>query len=238
MFTGLIECVGRLTGKELRAGIHRLRIVPQEPIHSAQLGLGDSVAVDGACLTVVAVASGWFEVDASPETVARTTLKVLNTGAQVHLERALAVGSRLGGHFVTGHVDDVGHLVTAKKAADESLELEVAFPAHLAPFVVDKGSITIDGVSLTVNRVTPGNTLTVMLIPETLRRTNLGHKSPGAAVNLETDILGKYVIRALTTGVIQPVSGLECGGSAQTVGGGGGESRQLTEDMLRKFGFA
>ncbi len=192
MFTGLVQDLGEVieaSGEEVR----RLSIATKLPV--GEFAEGESIAVDGVCLTVVARGSGTFGVEAGSETLACTTVRSLRPGDRVHLERAMAMGERLGGHLVLGHVDAVAK-VAVTRSEPGGHYLEVAAPSSLLPLILDKGSIAIDGVSLTVN-VIRGDRLSVLLIPETLRRTKLAALPQGAAVNLETDILGKYVARLL-----------------------------------------
>jgi riboflavin synthase len=204
MFTGLVETVGRLE-RLVRSGPDAsLEVAVRWPEAGSGAGvaIGDSVALNGACLTVVqarAAGDGARVVfEASHETLDRTTVGSLGPGALCHLERALRVGDRVGGHLVSGHVDGVGALtrtVTRGRARD----LEIALPAELEPEVVPRGSIAVDGVSLTVTRVWPGH-FAVTLIPHTAEKTQLLAGQPGKRVNLETDLLAKYVRRALATG--------------------------------------
>jgi riboflavin synthase len=192
VFTGLIEDVGRVEAIDRRGTDARLRI-------STALGplvLGESVAVHGACLTVVSWEPPAFEVECSAETLAVTTLGQLVVGSPVHLERAMLAGSRLGGHIVSGHVDGLAELVE-REAVGESLRLAFRVPASLALYVADKGSVCLDGVSLTVNRV-EGEVFELMLIPHTIAKTTLARLPVGGRVNLETDILARYAARILT----------------------------------------
>jgi riboflavin synthase len=161
----------------------------------ADAELGDSIAVNGCCLTVSERTEHSFTADVMAETLAKTGLGALGTGDRVNLERAVTAGTRLGGHLVQGHVDAVAHVVRRDPGEHWDV-VTVSLPDQLAPYLVDKGSITVDGVSLTVVEV--GNdAFTVSLIPETLRRTTLGFREPGDAVNLEVDVIGKYVARQL-----------------------------------------
>ncbi|MCC7540135.1 MAG: riboflavin synthase [Deltaproteobacteria bacterium] len=198
MFTGIVEHVGRIA-RVVRVGSGaRLRI--DAPY--ADLALGESVAVSGVCLTVAAREPGWFEADASAETLARSTLASAVVSREVNLERALAVGARLGGHVVTGHVDGVGRLVDRRALGElgpgaERMRFEM--PRELARFVAGKGSIAIDGVSLTVNEV-GDDWLQVVVVPFTQSATTLARLLAGATVNLEVDVLAKYVVRALSMG--------------------------------------
>lgn len=193
MFTGLVEGVGKITELKRKAEGLRLAVAPPFPVN--ELVLGESVAVSGACLTVVAVKGRAFQVDVSPETLARSTLSFRRVGDLVNLERALRLGDRLGGHLVTGHVDALG-ILKERREGTEHLELTFELPAPLAPLVIEKGSIAVDGVSLTVNAVRD-QTFTVNIIPYTAKDTNLTGLKIGDRVNLETDIIGKYVARLL-----------------------------------------
>ena len=190
MFTGLIEDVGTV------AAVEGSRLAVQSRFDD--LGQGDSVAVDGVCLTVVDTAVGRFRADVSAETQQRSTLGSLKRGDRVNLERPLALGDRLGGHLVLGHVDGVGEIV-ARQTIGEGVRVELRIPRQLAPLVVEKGSIAVDGISLTVNQLLGDERIALFLIPETLRATTWGlpQKQPGARVNVEADILGKHVARLL-----------------------------------------
>jgi riboflavin synthase len=195
MFTGLVETTGVL---RRRAG----RPVARAFVETAlgPLELGESISVNGACLTVDRIVAGGFECDMSSETLDRTTLGELALGARVHLERSTPLGGRMGGHVVLGHVDGVGR-VTARAPRGDALFFEVTLPAELAPFVAPKGSIALEGVSLTLNDVggpgPAGVAVSVMLVPHTLGRTLLGEMGPGARVNVEVDVLARYVARQL-----------------------------------------
>ena len=170
-------------------------LVVAEPDLAPHLEVGESVAVNGACLTVVNVSGGAFAFEAGFETLAKTNLGELRPGDRVNLERALRVGDRLGGHFVTGHVDCTGRVVE-RVANGEWETVWFGFPPEFGELMVDKGSVAVDGVSLTLVEVTAGG-FSVALIPHTLDHTTLGFKRPGDAVNLETDILAKYVWKCL-----------------------------------------
>jgi riboflavin synthase len=188
MFTGLVQQVGSVE-RVSHGGMTDLWV--QSTFDALQLG--ESIACDGCCLTVVEAKGGTFKVQASPETLRRTTLSDWREGTRVNLERALRVGDRLGGHWVQGHVDSVSKLSSARAEGDSKV-LTFDMPADLAPFFIEKGSVTVDGISLTVNTVQAG-AFSVALIPETLSRTTLGGKNVGARVNLEADLVGKYVAR-------------------------------------------
>lgn len=187
MFTGLIEQVGTIDHLERRDDGLSIRIACA--LHPYELG--ESIAVNGTCLTVKAFSEGHFDADASLETLDKTNLADLSEGDRVHLERALALGDRLGGHLVTGHVDGVGTL-TARAPEGDYVRASFETPKRLAPFVAPKGSITVNGVSLTVNTVA-GTRFDVMLVPYTLDETTFGEMANGTRVNLEVDILAKYV---------------------------------------------
>ncbi|MCL6622576.1 MAG: riboflavin synthase [Syntrophobacterales bacterium] len=193
MFTGLVEGIGTILGVTRMAEGLRLAIAP--PFPAGELTLGESVAVAGACLTVTAIRGGAFEAEVSPETLQRTTLGLKKVGERVNLERALRVGDRLGGHLVTGHVDGTG-AVQERRAGPDHLFLRFLAPPPLCPFIIEKGSIAVDGVSLTVNAV-QGQTFSVNIVPYTASRTTLPDLRVGDRVNLEADIIGKYVARLL-----------------------------------------
>jgi len=187
MFTGLIEQVGTIEHLERRDDGLSIRIACA--LHPYDLG--ESIAVNGTCLTVKSFSEGHFEADASLETLDKTNLGDLTEGDRVHLERALALGDRLGGHLVTGHIDGVGTLA-ARAPEGDYVRASFEVPKRLAPFLAPKGSITVNGVSLTVNTVA-GTRFDVMLVPYTLDETTFGEMPNGARVNLEVDILAKYV---------------------------------------------
>ncbi len=214
MFTGLIERTGVIAAVADRAEGRVITI--EAPDLARDLARGESVAVDGCCLTVESRRGDGFEVFASPETISRSTLRARRAGNAVNLERSLTLGDRLGGHLVTGHVDAVG-TIERLTPLGASWDLAVRFPAEIAPWVVEKGSIAIDGVSLTTFEVT-GSTLRVALIPETVERTTLRGRRAGDEVNLEGDLIGKYVERQLA---------LREGGAASPV----------TEELLQRAGF-
>lgn len=196
MFTGLIEDVGAVRRLERSGAAARLTVATKLPLES--IALGDSVAANGACLTVVAKGEGELTFDASPETLERTTLGTLGNGAPVNLERALRLGDRLGGHIVTGHVDFIA-AVSERRQVSGNIVFGFRIPGQFARYLVAKGSITIDGISLTVN-VVSDNGFSVNIIPHTAAMTTLNALKPGGEVNVETDILGKYVERLLAFG--------------------------------------
>lgn len=193
MFSGIVATVATARALTRRGGGARLELACA--LGAEPLCLGESVAVDGACLTVATLTRDGFVSDLSPETLARTTLGRLRPGQRVNVERALRVGERLGGHLVQGHVDATARVVVTQPVG-EFMRLRIGLPASLAPEVAEKGSIAVDGVSLTVAAVGDG-WFEAALVPATLEGTTLGSRRPGDEVNLETDVLAKYVRRAL-----------------------------------------
>ena len=248
MVTGLVETTGLLrrrrgagAGAVVRVSIESA--IGREPGPNGRvepLVLGESVCVHGACLTVDRIVDRGFEVDMSTETVKRTTLGDLRAGARVHLERATPAGGRLGGHVVLGHVDGIGR-VTERTASGEAIRLGVEAPGELARFLAEKGSICVDGVSLTVNGVRDHGrvcAVELMLIPHTLGRTTLCDLAPGARVNLEVDVLARYVARQLAVGARasdEPAASDDGRGEVDE-GEGRNDARLL--DKLRSGGFA
>lgn len=207
MFTGIIEEVGVVSA---RSGAN-LTILAQSILEG--VALGDSIAIDGACMTVASFDAKSFRVQVSPESYAKTTLGSLKAGDAVNLERAMAAGDRFGGHFVQGHVDGVGRIEGVHPQGEFQVWTFNA-PADVARYLVPKGSVTIDGISLTV--VDPRrDTFDVAVIPETLKRTKLASKRPGDAVNMEADMLGKHIFHYMRAG-----------------------SSGVTKEMLARFGFA
>lgn len=192
MFTGIIQAVGQVAALERRGGDVRLRIGGL-PLADGQLG--ESIAVGGVCLTAVAFTDEGFVADVSGETLACTTLGGWAAGERVNLERALALGERLGGHIVSGHVDGVGEVV-ARRADARSQRFTLRAPAALARYIAAKGSITLDGVSLTVNAV-EGPQFEVNIVPHTLTHTSLDAWQPGRQVNIEVDVLARYLERLM-----------------------------------------
>jgi riboflavin synthase len=185
MFTGIVEC----TGVVIASSPGQLAISGD----LVDLAVGDSIAVNGVCLTVTSVEGGRFTADLSEETLRRTSLGAVREGHRVNLERPLAVGGRLGGHVVQGHVDGLGHVVQSS-VLPGSVEMWFSVPHDLERYLVEKGSVTVDGVSLTITGLEPGRFSTA-LIPHTLEATTLGDKSLGDPVNIEVDVLAKYVER-------------------------------------------
>jgi riboflavin synthase len=194
MFTGIVEELGEVVYLTDAGGDSAVLAV-RGPLVSGDARHGDSISVNGVCLTVIDNTDGVFTADVMGESLRRSSLGALRPGSHVNLERAATVGSRLGGHLVQGHVDGVGRIV-AREPADEWEVLRFSLPPELAKYVVEKGSITVDGVSLTVMAVT-ADTFDVGLIPTTLKLTVLGTKSIGDPVNLEVDVIAKYVEKML-----------------------------------------
>jgi riboflavin synthase len=192
MFTGIVEELGRVEALDETPDAARLRVVGGR---LDDIKPGDSVSVNGVCLTAADLHGDGFTADVMRETLVRSTLGSLSAGDAVNLERAVTPTTRLGGHIVQGHVDGVA-TVTARRPSENWDEVDLALPDSLSAYVVEKGSITLDGVSLTVSAVA-GDTMTVSLIPETLRRTTLGSRAVGDRVNVEVDILAKYVEKLL-----------------------------------------
>lgn len=205
VFTGLVEDVGRLISRSARGPGARLRVGTR----LAPLVLGESIAVMGVCLTVQKILDGSFEADASAETMTRSTLGRLPVGHSLHLERALPVGGRLGGHIVAGHVDGLGRLVE-RRPLGEAIDLGFAYEPTLAPYLAEKGSVAVDGVSLTINAV-DARVFHVAVIPHTQDETLLAQMRVGAESNLEADVLARYVARWLEVG---RQAGLPPGGSS------------------------
>jgi riboflavin synthase len=219
MFTGLIESVGVVTRLE-RAGSGGLTVEIYAPDFGRDMAIGDSIAVDGACLTVTSFIRGAFVADISEETARRSTLGALRQGANVNMERAMRLSDRVAGHLVTGHVDGVGTMVRRQAAGNSTIYTFTA-PAEVAPYIAEKGSIAIDGISLTVSKVVPEG-FQVAVIPHTEQSTTLKDKTVNAPANMEADVLAKYTRRfvAFYTGN---------GPSAEP-------GRRGLGDMLKEFG--
>ncbi len=194
MFTGLTENIAKIVGRKFVAGSGKLLLSPEKPLSNPLPG--ESIAVNGTCLTLEKFQNdGIIEFHTLEETLKRTNLGSIPLGGRVNIERALTVNARLGGHFVTGHIDTAARFIGMKKVGCD-YEYRVELPKQLTPFLVPKGSIAIDGVSLTLVNITP-EMLSIHLIPTTLEHTCLGDRKPGELVNIEADLLGKYVWRQL-----------------------------------------
>jgi riboflavin synthase len=216
MFTGIIAAIGKITAIERKGGDCRLTInTGKLPLADAQLG--DSIAVNGVCLTAIELGKQYFCADVSNETLSRTTLKTAVAGTKVNLELALTPTTRMGGHIVSGHVDGLGELIDQKPDA-RSIRLNFKAPADLAKYIAEKGSITINGISLTVNSV-KGAEFSVNIVPHTLQETTLSEIKAGDQVNLEVDLLARYLERLLLgDAAAKPQSG-------------------ITEELLQSSGF-
>ncbi|MBW4658891.1 MAG: riboflavin synthase [Drouetiella hepatica Uher 2000/2452] len=235
MFTGLIQAVGTVRAQ----GENLLQVSCDAIAHLGTLELGDSVAVDGICLTVTGLLPMGFTADVSPETLSRTTLGQDSQDVPVNLEPSLQVGSKLGGHFVTGHIDGVGYLESSVQT-ENAWEMSFRVPdARVARYIVSKGSIAINGVSLTIADCDPiGSWFKVAVIPLTYAETNLRYLQPGGRVNLEGDVLGKYVEKFLRLGSDAhqlSVSGLE---EILVAGGSRGDRADVTETFLAEHGYS
>jgi len=224
MFTGLVEEVGSVLRLARRGEGAHLFVRARKVLEGTRIG--DSIAVNGACLTVVELGESAFAVDCMPETLAHSTVGGLRPGDQVNLERAMALGDRLGGHLVLGHVDGVGK-VLAVRTRGMAWEVRISLPDGLRGYVAGKGSVAVDGISLTVTDVSEID-FGLGIIPHTLKETTLHSVSPGRRVNLEVDVLARYVRQALLTGLGDPSEATKRGG---THGG------SLDEGALRAFGF-
>lgn len=215
MFTGIIKAVGSLRSIAERGGDVRLRI-EAAGLDLAAVAAGDSIAVNGVCLTAVDMDASSFAADVSRETLKHTTLGELAEGSAVNLEPALTLASPLGGHLVTGHVDGVGRLLSRRDDA-RSWRLDIEVPEALARYVARKGSVCVDGISLTVNEVN-GTRFGVNIVPHTMDATNLGQRQVGDPLNIEVDIVARYLERLVTAD--------------------GGEAGGLTRGLLEEYGFA
>jgi riboflavin synthase len=216
MFTGIILAVGKISAIEQKAGDCRLTIATGK-LSLHDVVLGDSIAVSGVCLTAVELGANYFCADVSNETLSRTILKTAIVGTPVNLELALTPSTRLGGHIVSGHVDGVG-VIMEKRADGRSFRFKFKAPDNLAKYIAEKGSICINGISLTVNDV-DGALFSVNIVPHTLKETTLGDAVVGTQVNLEVDLLARYLER-----LIKGDAAAECHGS-------------ITEELLQKSGF-
>jgi riboflavin synthase len=195
MFTGIVEDVGKIKYIKDRAK-EVLFTIEVKNIDAEEIRLGESIAINGTCLTVISVRKNTFTVEASQETLARTNLSKLKVGSRINLERSLKLGDRLGGHIVNGHIDGIGKIESMEKRG-KSIEVWFSLPEGLSRYVVEKGSIAVDGVSLTVNEVN-GNKFSVNIIPYTQEATIFSRLKKGQMVNIECDIIGKYVEKLVT----------------------------------------
>ena len=220
MFTGIIQCQGQFVSRKTQGDEARFVIRPQTPLSSPEVG--ESIAVNGACLTAESFSQGTFTAYASGETLKRTTLGSLSPGDTVNLEQALTLSSRLGGHMVSGHVDCTA-TVQAVHPKGSSFLFRLVFPAEFGSLVIPKGSVALDGISLTVNEC-GDDFLEVNIIPETQKSTTISQWKPGRLVNMETDLIGKYVQRML---------GAWQGGASRNTP----EQSRLSLDFLREQGF-
>ncbi len=218
MFTGLIACRGKIQSVQT-TGMQTRLVVSAKAL--GDFISGESIALCGVCLTVESFGTDWFSAYASAETIKRTTLGTLGAGSVVNLERALAIGGRLGGHIVSGHTDCVAEVVSLTPQG-ESRVFRLAFPEAYAPFVIEKGSVALDGISLTINACAK-DWLEVNVIPETWKVTTVSAWAAGVKVNMETDIIGKYVEHMLTPWADN--KGIQ------------GTSSAMSMDFLRKHGF-
>jgi len=216
MFTGIIETMGKIASLEQVGGDLRAQI-QSEDMDFGDVQIGDSICVSGVCLTAVTVAENSFTVDISNETVSLTSFATLKAGDQVNLEKAMQPASRFGGHIVSGHVDGLAELVS-RMADGRSERLEFAVPEHLSKYIAAKGSVCLEGISLTVNSVS-GNTFGINIIPHTAEKTTIGSLQPGQQVNLEVDIIARYLERLMS-------------------GGDDQDNPALTVDQLVRCGFA
>ncbi|WP_457622451.1 riboflavin synthase [Persephonella sp.] len=206
MFTGLIEEVGKITGIRHRSGGLSIDVKAEKILEDTEIG--DSIAINGVCLTVTEIRDGGFSFDLSQETLNRTSFSKIKIGDYLNLERALKVSDRLGGHIVQGHVDTTGTIEGIQRSGDHTV-LTIQFPLDFQDLVVEKGSIAVDGISLTINQVY-NSRLKINIIPHTMESTNLRYRQIGDPVNLEFDILGKYVLNVLRrTGVVRSTGSLE-----------------------------
>jgi len=216
MFTGIIEVVGTVVKIVFQDDKARMR-VDTNPQFS-QFEMGESIAVNGVCLTVVDMGKHWFSVDMTTETLNRTSFKQVKEGSRVNLERALTPSKKMSGHFVTGHIDNVASVVSTEEKPGEIL-FRFEHSTELTPYLIEKGSAAVDGISLTVFDCRD-NRFTVSIIPFTLEHTNLKDRKTGDIVNIECDMIGKYVIRA-----------------CETMFGGSAKGTEISPDFLKEHGF-
>lgn len=212
MFTGIIEDLGKV--KSMKSGTNSMQLTVESKKIAEDVHLGDSIAVNGVCLTVISFSNSLFTVDVMPETVKATNIRALQIGHQVNLERAMPANGRFGGHFVSGHVDGTG-VILRKRKVENAVYVDIGIAKELSKYCMVKGSVAIDGISLTIFDVQPRQ-LTVSLIPLTFSETILGSKRENDVVNIENDLFGKYVIHQLE---------------------GKQENAPITMDFLRQNGF-
>lgn len=193
MFTGIIESLGKVESVQSVGGDVRLRIGTE--LDMSDVHLGDSIATNGICLTVIEWGENWYAADVSRESLNRTTLGTWNVGQRVNVEKAMLPTTRFGGHIVSGHVDAVGEITVVREDA-RSIYYEVTAPVEIAKYLAEKGSVTVDGISLTINHLR-GNIISLNLIPHTADRTNIGTWKTGVKVNLEVDVLARYIERLM-----------------------------------------
>ena len=217
MFTGIIEEVG--TVMSVKSSANALKLTIRAPKVTQDINMGDSIAVNGICLTACGLGRESFTVDVMGETLSRTSLKVLKCGSHVNLERALTLNGRLGGHIVSGHIDGIG-TVTAIKNDDIARLITISAPQAVMDLIVEKGSVAVDGISLTVASVSSGD-FTVSVIPHTMDNTILTEKTPGDTVNLENDCIGKYVrkLMELSEHEMQDAAARRCSGKSRVTAG-------------------
>lgn len=215
MFTGIIEAIGSVAAIESKDGDIRIRIDTAD-LDLADVQPGDSIAVSGVCLTAVEIGDREFAADVSRETLAKTMLGQLKAGAKVNLEKALTPTTRLGGHLVSGHVDGVGEVISREHEA-RSVRFRIRAPESLSRYIAQKGSVCVDGISLTVNGI-ENSTFDLNIVPHTLEKTTMDEFRPGRKVNLEVDVIARYLERMLTADAAEPGSG-------------------VTQELLERFGF-
>lgn len=218
MFTGIIQAVGTLSELQPKGGDMALEVNTGK-LDISDVQLGDSIAVNGVCLTAVALSEAGFTADVSRETLSLTSLGDLSEGSTVNLEKALTLETRLGGHLVSGHVDGLGEVV-ARRNDGRSEWFNIKAPNNLAKYIAAKGSITIDGVSLTVNRV-DGVNFEINIVPHTIQETIIGHYQAGTKINLEVDVIARYLERLIQQGGMEQMS----------------SSSNITESFLNENGF-
>lgn len=221
MFTGIIQAVGTLSDLQPKGGDMAL-VVNTGKLSMVDVQLGDSIAVNGVCLTAVALSDSSFTADVSRETLSLTSLGDLSKGSEVNLEKALTLETRLGGHLVSGHVDGLGE-VTERRNDGRSEWFNIKAPENLAKYIAAKGSITIDGVSLTVNRV-DGVHFEINIVPHTIQETIIGHYQAGTKINLEVDVIARYLERLLQQGGMDQMAGTA-------------SASNITESFLSENGF-